>query len=968
MSLFEEAISMGALHAALDQASENRAGPGADGVTVAVFAANAETELRQLNRELAAGEYRPRPARTLQIPKAGGGHRRLAISSVRDRVVQHALAATLSRALDDALHPSAYAWRRGRSAHDALAVIDRAMASGREWVFRGDIEAFFDRIPPDALMSSFRALVSDDSLADLVARVQGAGALAGRQIADPSLGTGQGSPLSPLLANVYLIPFDQAMQAAAFECVRYGDDLCVATWTRDGAEHARAVAREALERLRLCLNASKEEIRHRGESFTFLGFTFHSQGRRAGDKARRRLAEAIEKTLRERPRDGVEELDEMLSGWATYYGSLAGVELPDALRVEAEARIAARVDRQKTGEVRTPRDEARPSSEGDGATHSEGLAPWASDSDEGNRWQSAAIRLSSTQGTPDEAAVRESLAASLAVDAAAWSELASALCRFDGRASAEQLAALGRFGDAGEAERIERPAHLSATPSRPRGVAVIVEDAEERPRFVPEAGDAERLLDLFGGAEHAHMRDVKVGDRTERQRMMQSAGVEQGRAHLAGTFWLGVYPLRGNHSVRFAAVRVVEAAKSRTEHGRHKIPEAVNEDARRIGRAFEALGLHPVYSVEPGRARVVWVLFAQAITAARARALLAAVLHRVGAAPPEASRELVPAQDTTRPEKPGTGVLLPLGLDPRTGERAWLCDADGRPVSDPCAWLRARVPDPADAVAEALGVRKALPALRRAQVPSPAPSAPSPAAKTPEAERGSATADVVAMATSPLRDVVRAQEVYAGCAVLRHFVDQAVSGAGLATSERMWVADVLGRLGNEAVPAVEAVFRHLDDWKPGMAGRYVTRLYPSPTSCGKVRQRWPELTARVGCDCRFRVPPGAYPTPVLHALGAAEVPGLGARVKEAAARGGVAKAAVEAMNEGRKELGAKASALCARLADLKRQRKVLDRVIASVEADLDALLDEAGDTELETPSGTLKRVTEGGARRFVLEV
>lgn len=91
-------------------------------------------------------------------------------------------------------------------------------------------------------------------------------------------------------------------------------------------------------------------------------------------------------------------------------------------------------------------------------------------------------------------------------------------------------------------------------------------------------------------------------------------------------------------------------------------------------------------------------------------------------------------------------------------------------------------------------------------------------------------------------------------------------------------------------------------------------------------------------------------------------------MKEAAARGGTAKAAVEAMTEGRKELGVKAAALCARLTDLRRQQRVLVRAVASVEGELDALMDEAGDTVLETPSGVLRRVTEGGARRFVLEV
>lgn len=174
----------------------------------------------------------------------------------------------------------------------------------------------------------------------------------------------------------------------------------------------------------------------------------------------------------------------------------------------------------------------------------------------------------------------------------AWTELAAALARFDGRTVAEQLATLGRFGDAGEAEAIERPTHLAPTHDRPRGLAVTVEDSEERPRFVPETGDAQRLLDLFGGASHAYMRDVKVGERTERQRMMQPLSLEQSKAHLAGTYWLGVYPLRENHSVYFAAVRVVESSKNRADKTRASIPQAVTDDARRVGQALVTMALH----------------------------------------------------------------------------------------------------------------------------------------------------------------------------------------------------------------------------------------------------------------------------------------------------------------------------------------------------------------------------------------
>jgi hypothetical protein len=81
------------------------------------------------------------------------------------------------------------------------------------------------------------------------------------------------------------------------------------------------------------------------------------------------------------------------------------------------------------------------------------------------------------------------------------------------------------------------------------------------------------------------------------------------------------------------------------------------------------------------------------------------------------------------------------------------------------------------------------------------------------------------MATSPFCELRRAQELYAGCALNRHFVDKALRGKGLTTSERYLIADAFGRLGDEAHPAVDAVFRHLDDYRPAMTGRYLARLY-----------------------------------------------------------------------------------------------------------------------------------------------
>lgn len=988
MGMLDEVAAVPALRAGLEAAARNQGGPGADGVSVAAFAAQSHHELDRLRDELLTGAWRPRPALQRRIPKPGGGHRLLAIGCVRDRVVQHAVAQTLARRFDSILHPSAYAWRPGRSAQQCLAAVDAALAEGQHWVFRGDIADFFDTIPHALLLETLRDHTGDEALVALVEHLLLAGTLVGGDIVDPALGTGQGSPLSPFLANLYLLPFDAAVEAAGVRMVRYGDDLCATTWTRAEAEGAQETVARALGRVRLKLNPLKVAVRHLGEGFVFLGFGFHAAGRRPGPKAARALCARLEHLLAARPNDADAEVDEALRGWLTYYGSLAGVPLPEALRDRAETLEAALLQRRQHGPHRDEvgprilrrRDAEAPPFEPDPQPAPTAPAAAPVPAPQGP-WHETIALLTAARGTPDEAEALATLADHVGADAATASQLADALLRWDGQAAAEVLARLGHFADADAVASLRRPEGAPlvpvAAPPRAQGLPVEALEQHDPPRLTPTLADAERLLELWGGAEHTFLRDIVAGDHVERQRVKIAPTAAHALAHLEGQWWMGVFPLRANNSTRWAAFRVVLAAKHRKEMRSQHLPEAVVAEARTLRDTLRALGLKAVLSVEPGRALLVWVLFAAAVTAARARALLALAARRAGQPDPSVTRELYPQQEVTKPDKPGSALLLPLGLDTRTGARAWLLDEHFEPAADAMGALRAIVPVTAEAVSSALGIKPLLPLPAPAAKPgAPAPKpAPKPVAHEtkpgtkPDTKPDTKAHDAVALLTSPFQHHPRAQEVYAGCAVFRHMVDQMISGAGLVTSDRMLVADILGRTGDEGPTAAEAVFRHLDDYRPGMGARLVARIYPSPTSCARIRQRLPELTARVGCDCRFRVPPGAYPTPVLHALGAAEVLGLSERVRETASRGGIARAALAAMNEGRKELGTKASALCARLVDLRRQGRVIEKTIAGVESELDALLDEVGEAVLETPSGTLRRVTDDkGVRRFVLEV
>jgi hypothetical protein len=103
-------------------------------------------------------------------------------------------------------------------------------------------------------------VVHDEPLVRLVEVLLNGGLLIGGEIADPALGTSQGSPLSPFLANLYLVPFDRAVEAAGFEMVRYGDVLCINTLSRGEAEQAHDVVVQALARVRLALNRAKAGV------------------------------------------------------------------------------------------------------------------------------------------------------------------------------------------------------------------------------------------------------------------------------------------------------------------------------------------------------------------------------------------------------------------------------------------------------------------------------------------------------------------------------------------------------------------------------------------------------------------------------------------------------------------------------------------------------------------------------------
>jgi RNA-directed DNA polymerase len=173
-------------------------------VTIEKFAEGATTRLQQLSEELRAKTYRPQPVRRVWIPKSGGGTRPLGIPTVRDRIVQQALRQILSPIFEAKFSPRSHGFRPGRGCQTALEGVDRAVRAGYEWVVDADLQSFFDTVDHELLLTALNEEVAEGSVLKLIRHVltAGVGGVAAREVEPTELGTPQGGPLSPLLANV----------------------------------------------------------------------------------------------------------------------------------------------------------------------------------------------------------------------------------------------------------------------------------------------------------------------------------------------------------------------------------------------------------------------------------------------------------------------------------------------------------------------------------------------------------------------------------------------------------------------------------------------------------------------------------------------------------------------------------------------------------------------------------------------
>jgi group II intron reverse transcriptase/maturase len=270
------------------------AAAGIDEMTVTEYAVNLGERIADLHRRLVAWEYRAQPARRVWIPKGDGGQRPLAILVLEDKIVQRAVAMLLEAIYEPHFCEFSFGFRRQRSAHQALTYLrQQCLEHDINWIIDADIAKFFDTISWEQLRAILQKRVNDGAILRLIGMWLHVGVVEGDRITNQEIGTPQGAPISPILANIFLhAVLDEWFQEDVRprmngNCflVRYADDFVMGFSLKSDAERVYKVLPKRFERFGLSIHPEKSRMvqfnrpywkQGKGPgSFAFLGFTHY---------------------------------------------------------------------------------------------------------------------------------------------------------------------------------------------------------------------------------------------------------------------------------------------------------------------------------------------------------------------------------------------------------------------------------------------------------------------------------------------------------------------------------------------------------------------------------------------------------------------------------------------------------------------------------------------------------------------
>lgn len=275
MITLESILEKDNLNKAFRQVVSNKGTAGIDDMTVDELEPWIRSHPHELTNRIQSGKYRQHPVMRVYIPKDNGEKRPLGIPRVIDRLVQQAVAQELSREFEPIFSDNSYGFRPNRSAHDAIRKVIANANDGYEYVIDLDLAKFFDTVNHSKLLQVLSETIKDGRVISLIHKFLRAKIMDEGKVTTPTIGTPQGGPVSPVLANIILNELDKELDKRGHHFVRYADDMMIMCKSQRAAQRTyESITKFIEKKLFLNINKDKTKICHLSEDVKFLGYTF----------------------------------------------------------------------------------------------------------------------------------------------------------------------------------------------------------------------------------------------------------------------------------------------------------------------------------------------------------------------------------------------------------------------------------------------------------------------------------------------------------------------------------------------------------------------------------------------------------------------------------------------------------------------------------------------------------------------
>lgn len=329
--LLDKILDRDNLNLAWKQVKRNKGAAGVDGMTLDELEPYLALNKDEIIRQIRQRKYQPQPVLRVEIPKANGGVRLLGIPTVKDRMIQQAIAQVLTPIFDKQFSEYSYGFRPRRYAEMAILQALEFLNDGYEWIVDIDLERFFDTVHHDRLMNLISRTVDDGDVISLIRKFLVSGVQIDEEYKETIIGTPQGGNLSPLLSNIMLHELDIELEKRGLQFVRYADDCIILVKSEMSAKRVmRSVKKFIEEKLGLIVNTAKTKVTRPNEpTMKFLGFGFFKDYQAGLYKAKphQKSVENFKYKLKQLTRKNwsvetkyqVERINQVIRGWVNYF-------------------------------------------------------------------------------------------------------------------------------------------------------------------------------------------------------------------------------------------------------------------------------------------------------------------------------------------------------------------------------------------------------------------------------------------------------------------------------------------------------------------------------------------------------------------------------------------------------------------------------------------------------------------------